>query len=334
MRSAQLEALVLSTIDAVRSGHHEDDRFEFKRDWPGDDKARQLAGSANRSRGEVLIYVIGLDERTGEVYPPSPTDPADWFAQLEAKFDGPAPELRHHLRVEVSETESVVALEFATSAAPYVVHASKNGGSPELEVPIRSGTRTRSAHRSELLRMLYPTIRLPRTEVLNATLQVGADNDGLAAVLSAWVYFEHIQHDPLFLPLHECHAYLTTPTRVDVRTGIGYPKMRLLLEPSRVRKTLPPSPPGALEPRWDGLDLVRPGAVTVRARWKLSIAEYDDAPNWTSPRVRVAFGVAGVEGRVEVGLAFRAAHGGEGGPDPISDFEPHVRFTLAVQPTE
>ena len=68
MTPQQLEALVLTAIDCVRSGGQiEDDRIEVKRDWPGISKARQLAGAANRARGDALIYLIGLDEKTGIV---------------------------------------------------------------------------------------------------------------------------------------------------------------------------------------------------------------------------------------------------------------------------
>ncbi len=68
---------MLSAVDRVRAGGQvEDDRIELKRDWPAVSKARQLAGAANRSAGSPIIWVIGLDEQTGQVHPTTSSDPA------------------------------------------------------------------------------------------------------------------------------------------------------------------------------------------------------------------------------------------------------------------
>jgi hypothetical protein len=58
----------------------------------------------------------------------------------------------------------VVALLFQTDRAPFVVNA-KDGF---LEVPWREGTRTNSARRSDLIRLLTPTVRIPDFEVMEA----------------------------------------------------------------------------------------------------------------------------------------------------------------------
>ncbi len=170
MTRQQLEAAVLAAVDQLRMHHQqEDDRIEFKREWPGPEKARQLAGAANRASGSYLIYVIGVDERSGDVVPALGVDPADWWAQMEARFGQVAPELLMHLTVYLGDGSAVTALLFSTERAPYLVKTA--GGSPELEIPIRDGTRTRSARRDEVLRLLVPAVSFPPAVLLGASLR-------------------------------------------------------------------------------------------------------------------------------------------------------------------
>lgn len=90
MTPQQLELLVLQSVQRVRSGQQsEDDRIEIKREWPAPEKARQLAGAANKLRGHELIYIIGLDEKTGRVHPTGSTQVADWWPQMTARFESP-----------------------------------------------------------------------------------------------------------------------------------------------------------------------------------------------------------------------------------------------------
>lgn len=169
MSPQQLEAKVLGIVMALRAGTPiEDDLVECKSQWPDTQRWRQLAGSANRAAGEPILWIIGLDEGTGETRSLGDTDPASWWAQLSKGFTEIAPELVRHLVVHVGLGEAVVALMFSTDRTPYVVRCP--GGSPEREVPIRDGTRTRSAYRHELLRMLVPNVATPPAALLNADL--------------------------------------------------------------------------------------------------------------------------------------------------------------------
>jgi hypothetical protein len=119
MRASQLEAVVLAAVDALRAGRRsEDDRIEFKRTWPGADKARQLAGAANQASGEYVIHVIGIDERDGTVHATTDVDPATWWGQIGSSFDEVAPELVRHLNVQIAEREHVAALLFRTDRPP------------------------------------------------------------------------------------------------------------------------------------------------------------------------------------------------------------------------
>jgi len=315
MRVAQLEATVLGAIDAARSGHHEDDVFEFKRDWPGVDKARQLAASANRARGETLIYVIGLDD-AGTVMPAAEVDPATWFAQLEARFDGPAPELLHHVRIEVSNAESVVALAFDTSAAPYVINV-VNGGPVEREVPLRVGTRTRSARRAELLRLLYPTIRLPRIEVLDAcatcTYDPGAREQSVK--LNAEVYFEHVQPAPVFLPVHDAHAHVTWG-EIDAHAGIHFHGDSIEPSAGANHRT-----PHGLRPRADGLPVDGPGAVQIHVPWSIPTDQAASVQSADFLDVRLYFGVAGEDRSVRAATSL-GYHTTVPGPSSVATSRP------------
>jgi len=215
---AQLEARILELVDTVVRGHRiEDDLVECKREWPPISKARQLAGSANSAHGDPILWIVGLDEDAQQIATVDQQDPAQWWSQMQARFDqGIAPTLTAHLRVPVGNNESVIALLFETDRAPYLVKCT--GGSPEREVAVRDGTRTRSAHRDELIRMMTPALRVPQVIILGADLNavwheanvsenkqlLRAENIQLSG--EAWVYIEHIGTDVMVLPGHEISA--------------------------------------------------------------------------------------------------------------------------------
>jgi hypothetical protein len=239
--SAQLEARVLELIDAVLSGNRiEDDLVECKRRWPGVEKARQLAGSANSARGDPLLWIVGLDEDAHQTVPVGDQDPAQWASQVSARFDQDiAPVLLQHLRVPVGDGKAVIALLFSTDRAPYVVKTA--GGSPEREVPIRDGTRTRSARRDELIRILTAAVLTPAALVLDAEVNYlttvpaspaaqqpfppttverparmhepkDAATSGISQILmygSISFFLEHRGDEVLVAPAHEMSAILT-----------------------------------------------------------------------------------------------------------------------------
>lgn len=249
---------MLAAIDHLRGGGaSEDDRIEFKRDWPEPGKARQLAAAANRNHGNPLVYVIGVDEQTGQILSaPSLTDVASWWAGIEARFDQVAPELLRDLTVFAGSGEAVTALLFATDRAPYVIKA--EGGSPEREVPIRDGTRTRSAHRHELLRMLVPAIATPPAVLLGAEVsgqwfaaiegegegsQEGRP-EGISLHGHAAVFFERSGAGSVLLPLHEMSG-------------------ELICEELRIRLSPRPLPPQNMQPSATvfGVDVRKDGVV-------------------------------------------------------------------------
>ncbi|MGY4856324.1 hypothetical protein [Cryobacterium sp. AP23] len=154
MNKAELEMRARIAVGAARAGHSpEDDFLEMKREWPDPIKAsRQLAGLANKANGERFLYLVGVDESDGSIHASDTNDPANWWAQVQRRFNETAPFLIRHLLVEFVPDEFFTVLLFESNSAPYVIMSPK-GGSPELEIPIRDGTRTRSAKRSEVLAM-------------------------------------------------------------------------------------------------------------------------------------------------------------------------------------
>jgi len=163
MRAYEIEAWALRAIERVEQRQaNEDSRVELKADWPDDPEraARRIAGHANSSRGEPILWVIGVDEEQG-VRGASQNNLANWWPRLKAQFDGPTPQVRDVLLDCKGQT--VVALYFETEGIPYVVknpsYGKPKGGPVELEVPWREGTAIRSATHSDLIQLLSPLQR-------------------------------------------------------------------------------------------------------------------------------------------------------------------------------
>jgi hypothetical protein len=175
IRQHEIEAWTLSVVERVKSGQPiEDARVELKAEWPDTEKAaRRIAGHANAARGAPILWLIGVNEKTG-VVGAQINELATWFPKVESNFDGLAPE---HMDLNIPvDGQTVVALYFETGRAPFVVknaaYGKKGGGSVELEVPWRDGTSVRSARQSEMVRMLSPLALSPEIEVLAAQLEV------------------------------------------------------------------------------------------------------------------------------------------------------------------
>jgi hypothetical protein len=289
MRRAEFEAVVIAAVDTVRSGVRlEDDRFELKRSWPTRDKARQLAGGANRANGEDLIYIIGIDETDGSLHSVADVEPADWWAQMKSAFDDVAPDLEIHMTVAIGDNESVVGLLFATDQAPYAVKVT--GRDPIIrEVPMREGTGTRSTYRRELLRLLLPSIRTPQLTLVGATLTLRAahrpsgEDPYLMMSLRSAVYFEYVQQQPLFFPSHSSRAILSGG-------GASWETDMFLITGSRASADIQPFRPNVLG---DGLQLAGPGLVQVSALWKTPLEDLSLMAGTEEWVTRLVFPIAG-----------------------------------------
>lgn len=172
MRPIEIEAWALRVVDKVKlHAPVEDARVELKRTWPEPAKvARQIGGHANAARGDDLLWLIGLDETDGVNGAPK-EELADWLPQVNAEFESVCPEI-YAINIH-QENVVLVALHIRTDRAPYSVRIAAFGKvagcAAQWEIPWREGNRTRTAARSDLLRMLIPKVEQPQFEILQAS---------------------------------------------------------------------------------------------------------------------------------------------------------------------
>ncbi len=183
MTDAELEAWARKIVDKVRTHSPvEDSTVELTSAWIRDrDAARRLAGQANAVRSDAVLWLIGIDEKAGTVPGAPPEEVANWLPAVKKHFDGPAPELLHQLNIDVAG-KTVVALLFDVRNTPYVVKGA--GGEVTHEVPWREGTRTFSANREQLLRLLS-RVQPPHAE-LGAVILAAQWSDAEAGYRFDW----------------------------------------------------------------------------------------------------------------------------------------------------
>lgn len=233
MRQQRLEARVLHLVDVVISGRRvEDDRVEFKSIWPADHRraARQIAGLANAAGAEPILWIVGVDENAHKTTTPGNIEPADWWSMVSKWFAEVAPELS--LLTVPTPHGTVIALEFDTGRAPYVVTTT---GATEVhrEIPWRTANSTRSAHRSEILRSLVGEAAVPHLECVGATLRIeqgpgrrsprtAGDPGVVSAEFSMTAYVECTE--PVRLPEHKWSLVLEIAgTSLNIKPRINGP---------------------------------------------------------------------------------------------------------------
>jgi len=160
-------------VDQVTGGGDvEDDRVELKREWPSDHRraARQIAGQANAARSDSILWIVGLDESAHRVVGATEQELSNWWPKVERCFSEIAPGLAS-LRVPTPNGSTVTALYFETDRTPYMITTSGQTAA-EREIPWRSGNRTRSATRSEILRSVVAESAVPQLEATAAILRL------------------------------------------------------------------------------------------------------------------------------------------------------------------
>jgi hypothetical protein len=218
MNPRQIESWALSVIDCVKNGQpNEDLLVELKTEWPTEynKAARRIAGHANSARGENILWLIGIDEKQKEIKGADTSiDLANWYPAIESQFSELAPRLIP-LNIPVDGV-TVVALLFETDRSPFAIKNSAfntpGGGSVELEVPWREGTRVRSARRSDLIRLLAPLELLPEISFLG-DVKLTARLKGKDSVgnpyseelrLAAEMYIVPRDGNRIVIPFHQC----------------------------------------------------------------------------------------------------------------------------------
>ena len=247
MKISQIEAWVLEVADRVVRGHPvEDARVELKRAWVDPDKAaRAIAGHANSSFGEPVLWVVGLDESEGAIGV-KPEDLSDWWAQVKSCFSELAPDVTP-LTVPCRDVV-LTALLFDTSRAPFIVKnpvfGRREGGPVQLEVPWRESTAVRSARRADLLRVLVPAQSLPDVEVLAgyaaATNQFSGGKYEREWEVRILVYLVPRSEHRLTIPFHRCRVRMTADPESSVPTS----PLSSTFFPARNRPGTSPTSPG------------------------------------------------------------------------------------------
>jgi len=213
MRPNDIENWALNIIERVESKQPvEDLRIELKAEWPKDinKAARQIAGHANAAHGEPILWLLGVDEKEG-VKGINYEEMSNWKQAIEAKFDELSPSLTH-LDIPY-EGKTIVALLWETERRPFLVKTPE-GGAISLEVPWRDATSTRTANRTDLLKMLYPVIKSPSFEVIKGEFIISKEEQDTFGQptciggLSLYVYIVPGSDDRVVIPYHKCEVKL------------------------------------------------------------------------------------------------------------------------------
>lgn len=112
------------------------------------------------------------------------------------------------------EGKTLIALLFETNRAPFLVkNNNPQCGQIEVEVPWRELTKTRTARRSDLIRLLEPLIHSPNIEIFTAEFTIyPVTTNGKDRVYQYHVkiatYITPRSRDSIFIPCHRCNLSL------------------------------------------------------------------------------------------------------------------------------
>lgn len=222
MKKQEIEFKVLDLLERLEKGQPvEDDTIELKAEWPKDHfrAARRIAAHANSARGEPILWLIGVDEKKGAVGADF-EELSIWYAKVRSCFDQlMAPDLVS-LGIPY-EGKTVVALLFETERAPFVIRIPASTGLVTHEVPWREANSTRSARRSDLIKLLYPIQKKPAVEILDGKLELQKaitkidNNEVYQWNLSMKIYLVTFSSETVVIPFHRCEIVFRPEGRPD-----------------------------------------------------------------------------------------------------------------------
>jgi hypothetical protein len=225
MNHAEIEEWTLRVVDRVLAGDQiEDDRVELKSDLIDKNKAaRRIAGHLNAARGANVLWILGVDENAMTAPGLSvDADVTSWLQGVLNYFDQVPPDVQTVV-VHNGNSPSVTSLLFSGDHIPMVVrnaaHGNSGAGSVEREVPWREGNSTRSALRSDLIRLLVPVARAPAVELISASVEARkyatesppeshVNKTGFYLAIHVQFYLEVLGRQPFEIPEHRCVAWL------------------------------------------------------------------------------------------------------------------------------
>ena len=219
MRPVEIENWALNVIHQVDDGQpNEDSRVELKAEWIDTYKAaRQMAGHANAARGDPILWLVGVDQQSGPVGVDH-KELAEWLSQVSSHFEGASPQV---IDINIPhQGKTVVALFMETDRAPFVVEnpefGDRSGVVIACEVPWREGTTTRTATRSDLIRLLVPRLALPEMEIIDAKL-VLSKHDKYRWYLEMQLYAVPNIDASIVIPFHRCQVRVElVPPGIDI----------------------------------------------------------------------------------------------------------------------
>lgn len=341
---AQLEAQVVVLADTLRRGGKvEDDRVELKQVWPDPPMkaVRRLAASANRARGEDVIWVVGLDEGGAVHQLDDKIEAGRWVEGLKRWFDEDVmPDLALHVAVPL-DSGAVQALLFRTDRAPYVVKLADG----QRDVPIRSGGNTRSAHRHELLRLLAPSAETPTAEIVEASMTAvyqpevtSKDALDIASAASvgprpASLYLHGLVH--IFLTLSNSRPAMLPRRRMSASLIAANQEIPLgVTSLEREVRSSPTSATGMPRPRVhgiaqdaEGVSVHGPGHATLRLGHTAVPSEWwADLVQAETCTLSVEMRPADTDRRIELSVGLRELSQGHILEPPLSDGADHLTW--------
>jgi hypothetical protein len=213
MKKQEIEFKVLDIIERLEKGQPiEDDTVELKAEWPRDHfrAARRIAAHANSARGEPIMWLIGIDEKKGVVGADF-EELSIWFAKVRSRFDQLLSPNLISLSIPYNGL-TVVALVFETERSPFVIRIPDSTGFITHEVPWREANSTRSARRSDLIKLLYPIQKKPDIEILDGKIELQRAIAGMNQTgsyqwnLSRKMYFVTCSTETVVIPFHRCEV--------------------------------------------------------------------------------------------------------------------------------
>ncbi|MBF6326480.1 hypothetical protein IU451_28690 [Nocardia cyriacigeorgica] len=242
----------------IAGGKVEDDYVEAKAEWPDINKAGQLAGLANAANGHPVLLIVGLDEDAHQVVPLDSTDAADWWPKMQKQF---AFEVTPDLTVLRVPTDhgTVMCLHFETDRAPYMVKI--NSGWATAAIPWRSGTRTRTATRAEVLSLMRDAAAVPQLELTAASFTLRrpalarVPADPSPVTFAARLFVDSVPGAHVVLQRHRWDVKIVSSS------GIHIPDDKIRIGPPERRRTIPigaSNVPPAPEPK------INPYGITSR----------------------------------------------------------------------
>lgn len=221
MRPSEIENWTLKVIEQLKAGERiEESRVEVKTIWiDPQEAARKIAGHANAARGESILWIIGIDERSSNLVGVKKEELAVWWERVMSEFDGVTPTMTD-INVLIDGV-TVVSLLFETDRAPFVVknpNYNKQKDKIKFEVPWREGTSIRTAKRTDLLRLLVPIVHKPEIEVLGSELTCSENKDTGTLkwnLVALKLYVEPAQHEEINFVFHRCEVSFEIPDIIE-----------------------------------------------------------------------------------------------------------------------